>query len=73
KEDVTAEVEELKAGLEADDNPPDNFWLRRLRNIERMAPDLIDTIATTTVNPVAGLKTVWDKIVTKAREMQAAR
>ena len=43
------------------------------RNIERMAPDIIDTIATTAVNPVAGVKGVWDKIVVKAREIKAAR
>lgn len=76
KADVTAEVDELKASLDALADAPaaqENFWQRRLRNIERMAPDIIDTIATTAVNPVGGLKGIWDKIVAKARQIQAER
>jgi hypothetical protein len=74
KDDVKADVDDLKA--EADKDPADvdeSFLARRLRNIERMAPDIIDTIATTIVNPVAGVVSVWQKIANKAQELQAAR
>ncbi|MCB0214840.1 MAG: hypothetical protein KDJ52_36205, partial [Anaerolineae bacterium] len=76
KEDVAAEVTDLQATLTAPADAPaaqETFWQRRLRNIERMAPDIIDTIATTTLNPIAGLKGVWDKIVAKAREIKGRR
>lgn len=74
KDDVKADVDDLKA--EAGKDPADvdeSFLVRRLRNIERMAPDIIDTIATTVVNPVAGVVSVWQKIVNKAQELKAAR
>lgn len=75
KEDLAAEIEELKGRLDApgDAQVSDSFVRRRLRTIEQMAPDIIDTIATTAVNPVAGLKGGWAKIVAKARKIQAAR
>ncbi len=77
REDVAAEMAELEADAtakaEAGTEPDDSFLRRRLRAIEQMAPDIIDTIATTAVNPVAGVKGVWDKIVAKAREIKAAR
>ena len=75
KEDLAAEIDELKARLDAKDSAgiDDGFVRRRLRSIEQMAPDIIDTIVTTAVKPVAGLKGVWDKIVAKAREVRAAR
>ncbi|MCL4299463.1 MAG: hypothetical protein KJ077_27250 [Anaerolineae bacterium] len=77
KADVTAEVKELEqdatAKAEAGAEPDESFLRRRLRSIEQMAPDIIDTIATTAANPVAGIKGVWDKIVAKAREIKAAR
>jgi hypothetical protein len=34
----------------------ETFIRRRPRNLERVIPEIIDTIATTAVNPVAGLK-----------------
>ncbi len=76
KADLKAEVDEIKAEVGDKTDPAtvnESFLARRLRNIERMAPDIIDTIATTAVNPVAGIKGVWDKIVAKAREIIAAR
>ncbi len=76
KADVKAELKDLQTeATAAASEPPadDNFIRRRLHNLERMAPDIIDTIATTAVNPVAGVKGVWDKIVAKAREIKAAR
>jgi hypothetical protein len=74
--DLKTDVDEIKAEVSATTDPTElneSFMARRLRNIERMAPDIIDTIATTVVNPVAGLKGVWSKIVAKAREIKAAR
>jgi hypothetical protein len=77
REDVIAEVTELAATAQAavkeDRLPDESFVRRRLKNIEALAPDLIDTIATTAAQPVAGVKEVWAKIVAKARELKAAR
>jgi hypothetical protein len=75
KTDLKAEVDDIKAETNKKD-PADineSFLARRLRNIERMAPDIIDTIITTAVNPVAGLVGVWEKIVANARKVQSAR
>lgn len=74
--DLKAEVVDMEAELEDKTDPVElneSFLASRLRNIERMAPDILDTIATTAISPVAGLKGVWDKIVAKAREIKAAR
>ncbi len=75
KADLKAEVDEIKAEASKQDpaDVDESFLARRLRNIERMAPDIIDTIVMTVVNPVAGVGGVWQKIRAKSREVKAAR
>lgn len=75
KADLRTEVDEIKAAVEGKTDPAeidDSFLARRLRNIQRMAPDIIEVIATTVVNPAAGLGLVGAKIAARAKEVQAA-
>ncbi|MEM7032867.1 MAG: hypothetical protein AAF629_25180 [Chloroflexota bacterium] len=51
----------------------DSFLQRRLQNIERIAPDIIDIILATIANPAAGLGLVGAKLAAKANEIRAAR
>jgi hypothetical protein len=74
KADLKAEIKEIEAAAQADPAQIDeSFLAHRLRNIERMAPDIIDVIGATVVNPVAGVGVVWTKIKAKAEEIKAAR
>ena len=74
KEDAKAELAELEAAAKAEpDALADSFLKRRLRNLERTAPDIIDVILATLANPGVGLGVVGAKIKAKAMEISAAR
>jgi hypothetical protein len=65
KEDLKAEVEELESEVQKGDQADESFLSRRLRNIQRIAPDVLDVALTTLGNPVAGLGMVAKKVVQK--------
>jgi len=74
KADAKAELAELEATATAEpEGLPDTFLTRRLRNLERMAPDIIDVILAALANPAVGLGVVGAKIKAKAEEIKAAR
>jgi hypothetical protein len=74
KEDAKAELAELEAAAKAEpDGLADSFLTRRLRHLERIAPDIIDVILATLANPGVGLGVVGAKIKAKAEEISAAR
>ncbi|HEY84542.1 MAG TPA: hypothetical protein G4N96_05450 [Chloroflexi bacterium] len=74
KADAKAELAEIEeAAAEDPEALKDSFLSRRLRNIERAAPDIIDVILATLANPVAGLGVVGAKIKAKAEEVRQAR
>lgn len=77
KEDVKAELKELeKIATQPGAISPaeeDSFIRRRLQSINNMAPDILETIAALVVNPVGGLATIWQKIVDRAKQIQAKR
>ena len=74
KEDAKAELAELEAAAKAEpDGLADSFLKRRLRHLERIAPDIIDVILATLANPAVGLGVVGAKIKAKAMEISAAR
>jgi cell division septum initiation protein DivIVA len=72
KEDLRAEIEEIQAKVteaaQNDEKVEEGFLSRRFRNIARMAPDVLDVIAATLGNPLAGLGVAVKKIAEKAKE-----
>ena len=67
KEDLKANVEEIKTEAEKGDEADETFLGRRIRNILRIAPDILEVVTSTIANPAAGFTTVVKKIVEKAR------
>lgn len=66
KEDLKAEVKEVEAAIKQPDLD-ENFITRHLRNIGRMAPDILDVVIATIASPAAGLGLVGKKIAEKAK------
>jgi len=67
KEDLKAEVQDLQTEVAKGEEANESFLERRLRNIKRMAPDILETIATTLADPKAGLAMVIRKVMQKAQ------
>lgn len=75
RQDVRELEEEVRLPTHTSPEPAqvDSFLSRRLENIERMAPDIVDVILASMAGPMEGLSTVVSKIVTKSNELQASR
>ena len=67
QEDLKANVAEIKAETEKEEKADPSFLARRLRNIERIAPDIVDVVLATLSNPVAGFARVIKKVAERAR------
>ena len=67
KEDLKANVAEIKAETEKGEQANETFLSRRLRNIMRIAPDIGEVVLTTLTNPVAGFATVIKKVAERAK------
>lgn len=60
--DLKSEVQEIETELKKGDKADESFLVRRLRNLKRMAPDILAVLLATLANPAAGLGLVADKI-----------
>lgn len=67
KDDLKAEVAEVEKAIKTP-QIDENSLTRHLRNIGRMAPDILDVTLTTLMSPIAGLGKLAEKIAAKARE-----
>lgn len=67
KNDVQAEVKEIEAEIIKAEQADEASVTRHLRNVGRMAPDILEVILATFVNPAAGLGLVAKKIADKMR------
>jgi hypothetical protein len=71
REDIEAEVKEIQSTVtqaaEKNEKVDEGFLSRRFRNIARMAPDVLDIVVATLVNPLAGLGVAVKKIAEKAK------
>ena len=67
QEDLKAAVDEIKAEDEKGDQADETFIARRLRNIQRMAPDILEVVLTTIGNPLARFGVVARKVAEKMR------
>ncbi len=68
KEDLKANVTEIKAEAAKGEKADESFLLRRLRNIERIAPDIADVVLATISNPAAGFAMIVKKVAERARK-----
>lgn len=67
KADLKADVKELETELQKGDQADATFLERRLRNIQRMAPDIWEVILATLANPAAGFGVIAAKVAAKMK------
>jgi hypothetical protein len=72
KADLKAEAKEAQAEAAKGEQASEDFLSRRLRNIERMAPDILDVAESALAGPGAAMGMVLQKVVKKIREARAA-
>ena len=65
KEDMKAAVEEIQQEDQKAEQADETFIARHLRNIQRMAPDILDVTIAMITNPVAGFGVVAKKVAEK--------
>ena len=72
KEDIKAEVKEFQSTVteaaQKNEKVDEGFLPRRFRNIARVAPDVLDVVVKTLVNPALGIGAVAKKIAEKVKE-----
>jgi len=65
KTDVKAELQEVEKETQKGEQADESVLARHLRNVQRMAPDILDVVLTTLANPVAGFGMVARKVAQK--------
>ena len=72
KEDLKAEVKEIQSTIteaaKKNEKVDEEFLSRRFRNIARIAPDILEVVVATLVNPALGISVAVKKIADKAKE-----
>lgn len=71
KQDLQANVAEIKAEAARGEEADESFLSRRLRNIDRIAPDIFEVLLATLANPAAGFAMVVKKVAERARKPAA--
>jgi hypothetical protein len=69
KADLKAEVQEIEVEVKKGDEADETFLARRLRNLKRMAPDILDVVVATLANPAAGFSAVVNKVAQRLKEL----
>ena len=67
KEDLKANVDEIRAEDTKGDQADEAFIARRMRSIQRMAPDILEVVIATITNPLAGFGMVAQKVAEKIK------
>lgn len=68
KSDLKAEIQEVEDEVKKGDQVDESFLARRLRNIKRIAPDILDVVVATIANPLAGFSLIAKKVAEKSKE-----
>ena len=68
KQDLVAEVDEIKDEVAKGDQVNETFLSRRLRNLKKMAPDIADVALATLANPAASVGMIVQKIAKKIKD-----
>jgi hypothetical protein len=71
KQDAKEELKEIETALE-EPKPDENFILRRFRNLNRMAPEIVEVAFETLKNPIGGVAEVIKRIAKKMAEEASA-
>jgi len=64
KRDAKEELREIETELEKPE-PDEGFLARRFRNLQRMAPDIVEVAMETLKNPLSGMAEVVKKVARK--------
>ena len=67
KQDAKEELKEIETALE-EPKPDENFILRRFRNLNRMAPEIVEVAFETLKNPISGVAEIIKRIAKKMAE-----
>ena len=67
KQDAKKQLNEIQTALE-DHNPDENFIVRRLRNLKRMSPDIVDVFFDRLKNSLGGVAEVIKRVEIKVAE-----
>ena len=67
KADLKAEVQEVQTEAVKGDAANEDFLARHMRNIRRMAPDILEVMVDTLAGPTRGVATIIRKVMLKAR------
>jgi hypothetical protein len=67
KIDMKSEVDEIRQELSRKENINEGFIMRRLRNVGRMAPDILEVALAVIANPAAGFGVIGIKIAEKIK------
>lgn len=68
KADLKSEVQELQSEVAKGEQADEGFLTRRLRNIARIAPDILDVVVQTLGSSVKGIAEVVRKVLAKAKK-----
>lgn len=71
--EAQGEVDDLKQEVLKGQGADEGFLMRRLHNLARMGPDILDVVTTTLLSPAAGVAQVVRKVAEKAREETGLR
>jgi len=69
KDDLKVNIGEFKAEAERGNKADESFLARRIRNIERIAPDIADVVLATVTSPAAGFAAVVRKVAERAKKV----
>ena len=67
KEDLKAAVDEIAKEDRKGENADESFIARRLRNIQRIAPDILDVVLATIADSAAGFGVIAKKVAEKMK------
>ena len=67
KSDLKAELKEVEKEVAKGDDANETFLSRRLRNVGRMAPDILEVVLTTLAKPASGLALMVRKLAEKMK------
>lgn len=68
RNDLKADIKELEDAAKKDTPPDESYLARRLRSIQRMAPDILDMIIATFGGPASVIVTTIKKIAEKVKQ-----
>ena len=73
KADLKTDVKEIQAEAAKGEQASEDFLSRRLRSIEKMAPDILDVAESALAGPPAAFTMVLRKVIQKIRVARPAR